>query len=107
MMVTAIMIRLGLHVSAMFVILIVSTLVTLIPIPLSVYLFVRYFGAFVIIATASAHLLDPAYEAISPASCVGLDDRWWAYIWPPAIALSSAVFIFLLDFLGEYYVEKR
>ncbi|KAG6008633.1 hypothetical protein E4U21_004273 [Claviceps maximensis] len=109
--------RLGLHVSAIFVILVVSTAVTLFPvlatrtrrlkIPLSVYLFARYFGAGVIIATAFVHLLDPAYEAIGPASCVGLTDGWSTYSWPPAIALSSAMIIFLLDFLAEYYVEKK
>jgi zinc transporter 1/2/3 len=109
--------RLGLHVASIFVILIVSTAVTVFPvlatrirrlkIPLSVYLFARYFGAGVIIATAFVHLLDPAYESIGPASCVGLTGGWASYSWPPAIALSSAMIIFLLDFLAEYYVEKR
>ncbi|KAK2608812.1 hypothetical protein QQS21_002669 [Conoideocrella luteorostrata] len=109
--------RLGLHVSSIFVILVVSTAVTVFPvlatrvrrlrIPLSVYLFARYFGAGVIIATAFIHLLDPAYEAIGPASCVGLTGGWAGYSWPPAIALSSAMIIFLLDFLAEYYVEKK
>lgn len=109
--------RLGLHVSAIFVIFVISTAVTFFPvlatrikrlkIPLSVYLFARYFGAGVIIATAFMHLLDPAYEAIGPASCVGLTDGWSNYSWPPAIALSSAMIIFLLDFLAEYYVEQK
>ncbi|KAG5927797.1 hypothetical protein E4U42_001766 [Claviceps africana] len=109
--------RLGLHVLAIFVILVVSTAVTFFPvlatrtrrlkIPLPVYLFARYFGAGVIIATAFMHLLDPAYEAIGPASCVGLTGAWSTYSWPPAIALTSAMIIFLLDFLTEYYVEKK
>ncbi|OAQ61727.1 zinc transporter protein [Pochonia chlamydosporia 170] len=109
--------RLGLHIASIFVILVVSTAVTFFPvlatrirrlkIPLSVYLFARYFGAGVIIATAFVHLLDPAYEAIGPASCVGLTGGWSTYSWPPAIALSSAMIIFLLDFLAEYYVEKH
>ncbi|KAG5984213.1 hypothetical protein E4U54_006158 [Claviceps lovelessii] len=109
--------RLGLHISAIFVVLVVSTAVTLFPvlatrtrrlrIPLSVYLFARYFGAGVIIATAFVHLLDPAYEAIGPASCVGLTGGWSTYSWPPAIALSSAMIIFLLDFLAEYYVDRK
>lgn len=53
---------LGAHISAIFVVLVVSTAVTLFPvlaikqskvkIPLYVYLFARYFGAGVIIATA-------------------------------------------------------
>ena len=109
--------RLGLRVSALFVILITSTLTTLFPvvasrvrffrIPLYVYLFARYFGAGVIIATAFIHLLDPAYRAIGPATCVGLTDGWNAYPWPPAIAMTSAMLIFLLDFGAEWYVEQK
>ncbi|TWU72446.1 high-affinity Zn(2+) transporter zrt1 [Metarhizium rileyi] len=109
--------RLGLHIASIFVILVVSTAVTFFPvlatrtrrlkIPLSVYLFARYFGAGVIIATAFVHLLDPAYGSIGPASCVGMTGGWSTYSWPPAIALSSAMIIFLLDFLAEYFVEKR
>jgi zinc transporter 1/2/3 len=73
--------RLGVRISALFVILIVSTAATVFPvlakrvprlhIPLYVYLFARYFGAGVIIATAFIHLLDPAYGEIGPATCVG------------------------------------
>lgn len=109
--------RLGARVSALFVILIVSTAATLFPvlatrirrlrIPLYVYLFARYFGAGVIIATAFIHLLDPAYDEIGPASCVGLTGGWAEYTWPPALALSSAMIIFLLDFVADYYVTVR
>lgn len=66
--------QLGARISALFVILIVSIAVTFFPvlakrvrwlkIPLVVYLFARYFGAGVIIATAFIHLLDPAYSEI-------------------------------------------
>lgn len=66
--------RLGARISAVFVILIISTIVTFFPvvakrvrwlkIPLYVYLFARYFGAGVIVATAFIHLLDPAYSEI-------------------------------------------
>jgi len=66
--------RLGARISALFVILILSTSVTFFPvlakrvrwmkIPLLVYLFARYFGAGVIVATAFIHLLDPAYGEI-------------------------------------------
>ncbi|MCJ1305411.1 high-affinity Zn(2+) transporter zrt1, partial [Hypocenomyce scalaris] len=62
--------KLGARISALFVIGIVSTVVTFFPvvakrvrwlrIPLYVYLFARYFGAGVIVATAFIHLLDPA-----------------------------------------------
>ena len=109
--------HLGERVSALFVILIVSTAGTLFPvlatrvrrlrIPLYVYLFARYFGAGVIIATAFVHLLDPAYSEIGPASCVGMTGGWAQYSWPPAIALTSVMVIFLMDFLAEYYVEGK
>ncbi|KAL7943558.1 Zinc/iron permease [Trichoderma barbatum] len=109
--------QLGARVSALFVILVASTATTLFPvlatrvrrlrIPLYVYLFARYFGAGVIIATAFIHLLDPAYEEIGPASCVGLTGGWAEYTWPPALAMTSAMLIFLLDFLAEYYVDRK
>jgi len=66
--------QLGARISALFVIMIVSTCVTFFPVlakrttwlkvPLYVYLFARYFGAGVIVATAFIHLLDPAYSEI-------------------------------------------
>jgi solute carrier family 39 (zinc transporter), member 1/2/3 len=109
--------QLGVRVSALFVILIVSTLATLFPIiatrvkrfrvPLYVYLFARYFGSGVIIATAFIHLLDPAYDEIGPASCVGMTGGWAEYTWPPAIALTSIMLIFLFDFLADWFVERR
>ncbi|KAM7189022.1 Zinc/iron permease [Naviculisporaceae sp. PSN 640] len=109
--------RLTLRISALFVILCSSTVTTLFPvvatrvhifhIPLYVYLFARYFGAGVIIATAFIHLLDPAYEAIGPASCVGLSPGWSGYPWPAGIAMTSAMLIFLLDFGAEWFVEKK
>lgn len=109
--------RLGARVSALFVVLVTATCTTLFPvvasrvrwlrIPLYVYLFARYFGAGVIIATAFIHLLDPAYEAIGPASCVGMTGGWAQYTWPPSIAMASVMFTFLLDFFAEWYVERR
>lgn len=109
--------QLGARISAIFVILITSTLTTLFPVvahrlprlrvPRYVYLFARYFGAGVIIATAFIHLLDPAYDEIGPASCVGLTGGWAEYSWPPAIAMISVMLIFLLDFGAEWYVEKK
>ncbi|KAG7417488.1 Zinc-regulated transporter 1 [Fusarium oxysporum f. sp. rapae] len=108
---------LGIRIGSIFVILVVSTAVTFFPvvatriprlrIPLYVYLFARYFGSGVIIATAFVHLLDPAYSEIGPASCVGMTGGWSTYSWPPAIALSAAMFTFLFDFLADYYVQSR
>ncbi|KAK3688867.1 Zinc/iron permease [Podospora appendiculata] len=109
--------RLGLRLSALFVILVTSSLTTLFPVlatrvrwfrvPLYVYLFARYFGAGVIIATAFIHLLDPAYDEIGPATCVGMTGGWAEYSWPPAIAMTSVMLIFLLDFGAEWYVEQK
>ncbi|KAF5641740.1 zinc-regulated transporter 1 [Fusarium tjaetaba] len=108
---------LGIRIGSLFVILVVSTAVTFFPvvatriprlkIPLYVYLFARYFGSGVIIATAFVHLLDPAYSEIGPASCVGMTGGWSTYSWPPAIALSAAMFTFLFDFSADYYVQSR
>lgn len=109
--------RLGARISAIFVILVVSTAVTFFPmlakrnprlhIPHYVYLFARYFGAGVIVATAFIHLLDPAYDEIGPASCVGMTGHWADYSWCPAIVLASVMGIFLLDFGAERYVEIK
>ncbi|EPE03716.1 zinc-regulated transporter 1 [Ophiostoma piceae UAMH 11346] len=109
--------RLGARISALFVLLVTSSATTFFPviatrmkrlrIPLYVYLFARYFGAGVIIATAFIHLLDPAYEAIGPASCVGMTGGWAEYTWPPCLALVMVMFTFLLDFTAEWYVEKK
>lgn len=52
-------------------------------------------------------LFDPAYDEIGPATCVGMTGGWSGYSWPPAIALSSAMLTFLMDFSAERYVEKK
>ena len=109
--------QLGARISALFVILIVSSAATFFPvmatrikrfrIPLYVYLFARYFGAGVIVATAFIHLLDPAYGEIGPNTCVGMTGNWAEYSWPPAIAMASVMIIFLLDFVAEWFVEAK
>jgi solute carrier family 39 (zinc transporter), member 1/2/3 len=72
-----------------------------------VYLFARYFGSGVIVATAFIHLLEPAYSAIGPQTCVGMTGGWAGYSWPPAITLTSVIAIFLLDFVADRYVEIK
>lgn len=52
-------------------------------------------------------LLDPAYEEIGPASCVGMTGGWSQYSFVAGIALSSGMIVFLLDFAAERYVEKK
>ncbi|KAJ5820537.1 hypothetical protein N7474_006128 [Penicillium riverlandense] len=109
--------RLGARISSIFVIFVISTAVTFFPviakrvprlrIPLYAYLFARYFGTGVIIATAFVHLLDPAYSEIGPNSCVGMTGNWAEYSWPPAITLTSTIVVFLMDFGAELYVESK
>ncbi|KGO78331.1 Zinc/iron permease, fungal/plant [Penicillium italicum] len=109
--------KLGARISSIFVIMIVSSAATFFPvlaqraprlrIPIYVYLFARYFGAGVIIATAFIHLLDPAYGEIGPNTCVGMTGHWADYSWCPAIVLTSLMMVFLMDFGAERYVEIK
>ncbi|KAJ8603457.1 hypothetical protein MRB53_042154 [Persea americana] len=107
----------GVRISALFVILICSTAATFFPVmarrvrwlrlPLYGYLFTRYFGAGVIVATAFVHLMDPAYGAIGPNTCVGMTGGWAEYSFVPAIILTTVMCIFLLDFASKVYVERK
>lgn len=109
--------HLGARISSIFVILFVSSAFTLFPvvskripgwkIPFSVYIFARYFGTGVIVATAFIHLLDPAYKRIGPKTCVGQSGYWAEYSWCAAIVLASIVVIFLLDLAAEVYVGQK
>lgn len=108
---------LGARISSIFVIWGVSTFCTIFPIlsktykkikmPLYVYLFARYFGTGVIIATAFIHLLDPAYSEIGGQSCVGMTGQWAIYSWCPAIILTSVMFIFLVDLISDVIVTRK
>lgn len=55
----------------------------------------------------SHSLLDPAYSAIGPDTCVGMTGGWASFSWPPAIVLASVMGIFLMDFGAEQYVERK
>ncbi|KAL2838548.1 zinc-regulated transporter 1 [Aspergillus pseudoustus] len=109
--------QLGARISSIFVILFVSTAFTFFPvvakdlpswkIPHNVYVFARYFGTGVILATAFVHLLDPAYNRIGPKTCVGVSGYWGEYSWCAAIVLASVVAIFLFDLAAEVYVERK
>ncbi|CAI4508075.1 ALI_HP2_G0042980.mRNA.1.CDS.1 [Saccharomyces cerevisiae] len=108
---------LGARISSVFVIFFVSTFFTLFPvvasrvkrlrIPRYVYLFARYFGTGVIVATAFIHLLDPAYGEIGGSSCVGMTGHWADYSWCPAIILFTVFTIFLVDLISDVYVQKK
>ncbi|KAJ5253125.1 hypothetical protein N7489_003535 [Penicillium chrysogenum] len=109
--------HLGARISSIFVILFVSSAFTVFPvlskrvpnwkISEGVYLFARYFGTGVIIATAFIHLLDPAYKRIGPRTCVGESGYWAEYSWCAAIVLASVVVVFLVDLAAEVYVEHK
>lgn len=107
----------GARISSIFVILACSTFGTVFPyisrrvpslnVPIWVYIFARYFGTGVILATGFVHLLDPSYSEIGPNSCVGMTGNWAIYSWPPAIAMGTVVLTFLVDFGAEIYVEDK
>ncbi|PYH98455.1 ZIP zinc/iron transport family [Aspergillus ellipticus CBS 707.79] len=109
--------HLGARISSIFAILITSSAFTLFPvvakkiprwnIPYPVYLFARYFGTGVIVATAFIHLLDPAYESIGTTTCVGVSGHWADYSWCAAIVLTSVMVVFLMDVAAEVYVERK
>ncbi|KAJ5369464.1 hypothetical protein N7509_014076 [Penicillium cosmopolitanum] len=109
--------HLGARISSIFVILFVSSAFTVFPvmskrfpgwkISHGVYIFARYFGTGVIVATAFIHLLDPAYKRIGPKTCVGQSGYWAEYSWCAAIVLASIMVIFLLDLAAEVYVEQK
>jgi solute carrier family 39 (zinc transporter), member 1/2/3 len=109
--------QLGVRISSIFVILMVSSAFTVFPVilrntrtwrvPHGIYLFARYFGTGVILATAFIHLLDPAYKRIGPMTCVGSSGNWARYSWCAAIVLTSIVVIFLMDLAAEIYVEQK
>ncbi|KAI5294828.1 hypothetical protein KEM52_003071 [Ascosphaera acerosa] len=109
--------NMGLRIVAIFVIGFVSTVFTFFPvvaqrlpwlrIPFRYYLYARHMGTGVILATAFIHLMDPAYESIGPKTCIGISPGWRSYSWCSAIILCSCVFVFLLDFSAELYVEHK
>ncbi|CEJ61711.1 Putative Fe2 /Zn2 regulated transporter [Penicillium brasilianum] len=109
--------HMGARISSIFVILFVSSAFTVFPvvskrmprwkIPFGVYIFARYFGTGVIVATAFIHLLDPAYKRIGPKTCVGVSGYWGQYSWCAAIVLATVMVIFLLDLAAEVYVEHK
>ncbi len=108
---------LGARISSIFVIFIVATAFTLFPViskkvkwlkvPYQAYMFARYFGTGVIVATSFIHLMDPAYGAIGGSSCVAGFGNWSLYAFCPAIMLASAMFIFLVDVYSNTYVQMK
>ena len=104
--------RLGLRVSAVFVILVGSLLGTILPIVLArstrlqvpklVFFILKYFGSGVIIATAFIHLLAPAVEALG-SPCINPDSPITQYPWPEGICLMTVFAMFFVELLASHY----
>lgn len=110
--------RLGVRISAVFVILVTSLFTTTFPviavrfpklrIPSWVYLVARNFGSGVIVTTAFIHLMDPSYDEIGANSCVG--EMWNTgknadYSWNAALMLVGAVVVFLVDAYCDFFAD--
>lgn len=104
--------RMGLRISAIFVILIGSLLGTLLPIflarssrlrvPKLAFFIAKYFGSGVIVATAFIHLLAPANEALG-SPCFPDDSAVTAYSWPEGICLMTIFVMFLIELVASRY----
>ncbi|EXL39228.1 hypothetical protein FOCG_18154 [Fusarium oxysporum f. sp. radicis-lycopersici 26381] len=100
--------RLGLRISAIFVILAGSLLGCLIPIVLArspnlrvpklAFFITKYFGSGVIIATAFVHLLAPAVAALY-SLCLRPDSPITWYAWPEGTCLMTVFAMFLSELL--------
>ncbi|KAK1758797.1 Zinc/iron permease [Echria macrotheca] len=104
--------RLGLRISAIFVILVGSLLGAVVPIllartarlpfPRTVFFIAKFFGSGVIIATAFIHLLAPAVEALE-SPCLGEDSIYAEYPWPMGIALMTVFTMFFIELLASRF----
>jgi zinc transporter 1/2/3 len=104
--------RMGLRISAIFVILVGSLLGTLLPIvlarsarlqvPKMVFFVTKFFGSGVIIATAFIHLLAPAVEALG-SPCLDPDSAIAQYSWPEGICLMTVFAMFFIELLASRY----
>ncbi|KAH7041366.1 Zinc/iron permease [Microdochium trichocladiopsis] len=98
--------RIGLRISAIFVILVGSLLGAMLPVILArhsklrvgfAFFVAKYFGSGVIIATAFMHLLSPAHEALSNP-CLP-DGPITAYDWATGICLMTVMVMFTVELL--------
>ncbi|KAI9752009.1 MAG: hypothetical protein M4579_005805, partial [Chaenotheca gracillima] len=102
--------RLGLRISAVFVILVGSTLGVLFPVfvhqhqgirvPKWTFFVAKYFGSGVIIATAFIHLLAPANEALTDPCLTGPITE---YDWVEGIALMTIFVLFFIELMALRY----
>ncbi|KAK9324174.1 Zinc/iron permease [Lipomyces orientalis] len=101
--------RLGVRISAIFVIMTSSMLGALFPVltkqsrlrvPEICYFVAKFFGSGVIISTAFIHLLTPAVEALGD-ECLG--GTWAVYPWAIAIAMISVFILFFVELVTYRY----
>ncbi|KAF9699063.1 hypothetical protein EKO04_003125 [Ascochyta lentis] len=107
--------RMGVRISAVFVILVGSTWGAIFPtfakrartklVPAWTFFVAKYFGSGVIIATAFIHLLAPANEALGNPCLVGQTISSDTYPWPEAIALMTAFVMFFLELMTMRYAK--
>ncbi|KAK9471036.1 Zinc/iron permease [Dipodascopsis tothii] len=98
--------RIGVRISAVFVILFAGTMSTLLPLFVrssrksslrdAVFFIAKFFGSGVIVATAFIHLLDPAMEELGD-ECLG--GAWEEYPWALGICMFSIFALFFLELL--------
>ncbi|KAH6661229.1 Zinc/iron permease [Truncatella angustata] len=103
--------RLGLRVSAIFVILVSSLLGALLPVvlarsrhvnvPSSFFFVAKYFGTGVIIATSIMHLLVPAFDALSSPCLQDYDIS--AYPWAGGICFMTIMVMFFIEVIISHY----
>ncbi|KAK6074414.1 plasma membrane low affinity zinc ion [Seiridium cupressi] len=103
--------RLGLRVSAIFVILVSSLLGAILPVVLArsrrirvppiTFFIAKYFGTGVIIATSIMHLLVPAFDALS-SPCLQ-DYEISAYPWAGGICFMTIMVMFFIEVLISHY----
>ncbi|KAF2202594.1 putative plasma membrane low affinity zinc ion transporter [Delitschia confertaspora ATCC 74209] len=101
--------RMGLRISAIFVILVGSTLGAVFPVfakrhmmglPDWAFFIAKYFGSGVIISTAFIHLLAPATEALTDGCLTGPITE---YPWVEGIALMTIMLMFFLELIVMRY----
>lgn len=106
--------RMGARISAVFVILVASSIGSFLPLLSSRYSFIRmpsyvffitkYFGSGVIVATAFIHLLQPANESLSE-ECLG--GTFAEYPWAFGIALMTLFALFFVEIISFHYVDAK
>lgn len=106
--------RIGLRVSAIFVIMVSSAIGVFFPVissrntflkmPSWCFFAAKFFGSGVIISTAFIHLLQPANEALT-TECLG--GVYMEYPWAFGIALMSLFALFLSELIAYRLIDKK